>query len=94
MNDSPRPDAAARRRASLDVARQVLRTEAQALELLANEMDEEAVGAALDLLLACKGRIVCTGMGKSGIIAKKLAGNTRFHGKSGFLPAPGRGGAR
>ena len=65
---------AARRRASLDVAREVLQTEAAALDKLARDMDEASIGAALDVLLACRGRIVCTGMGKSGIIARKIAG--------------------
>jgi len=57
---------------SLDTARRVLRIEAEALgELLLrlNASFEQAV----ELLLACKGRVVVTGMGKSGLIGRKIA---------------------
>jgi len=83
---------AARRRASLEVARQVVRTEAAALEKLERELDEVALGAALDVLLACTGRIVCTGMGKSGIIAKKLAGTLASTGSPAFFLHPAEAG--
>ncbi|NKB87995.1 MAG: KpsF/GutQ family sugar-phosphate isomerase [Acidobacteria bacterium] len=92
MNDAPSAESAERRRASLDVARQVLRTEAAALEALAQDMDEAAVGDALDLLLAFDGRIVCTGMGKSGIIAKKLAGTLASTGSPAFFLHPAEAG--
>jgi len=85
-------DPVARRTASLEVARQVVRTEAAALEKLERELDEVALGAALDVLLACKGRIVCTGMGKSGIIAKKLAGTLASTGSPAFFLHPAEAG--
>lgn len=81
-----------RRRASLQVAREVLRTEADALGKLAREMDEAAVGRALDVLLACSGRIVCTGMGKSGIIARKVAGTLASTGSPAFFLHPAEAG--
>jgi arabinose-5-phosphate isomerase len=92
MADTPEPDATARREASLEVARQVLRTETAALELLSHNLDAAALGAALDVLLACTGRIVCTGMGKSGIIAKKLAATLASTGSPAFFLHPAEAG--
>jgi arabinose-5-phosphate isomerase len=81
-----------RRRAALAVARQVLDTEAHALAKLADGMDEESVSGALDLLLGCRGRVVCMGMGKSGIIAKKLAGTLASTGSPAFFLHPAEAG--
>ena len=57
---------------SLDLAKRVLTIEAQALTDLAARLDVRFVRA-VDLLEACKGRVILTGMGKSGIIARKIA---------------------
>lgn len=82
----------ARRKAALTVARQVLDTEALALTKLAAGMDEVSMSGALDLLLRCRGRVVCTGMGKSGIIAKKLAGTLASTGSPAFFLHPAEAG--
>lgn len=57
---------------SLSVARQVLATEAEAIRRLAELVGEE-FERVVDMVLACSGRVVWTGMGKSGIICRKLA---------------------
>ena len=57
---------------TLQVARRVLRAEAEALLRLANELDGPFTRAA-DLVFALKGRLVCTGVGKSGHVARKIA---------------------
>ncbi len=54
------------------VGRRVLATEAEALGLMAEELGEAFVKA-VEVLFACKGRIVLTGMGKSGHVARKIA---------------------
>ncbi len=54
------------------VAREVLEIEAGAIRGLLDQLDER-FDAAVELLAACRGRVVCTGMGKSGLIMKKLA---------------------
>ena len=60
-------------------AADLVRTEAAALEALARRLDgpmAEPFARAVDMILSCgegKGRVVVTGMGKSGIIAQKLA---------------------
>lgn len=58
--------------AYLDTARRVIRTEAQALELLADHIGEE-FQQSVDLILGASGRVIVSGMGKSGHIARKIA---------------------
>jgi arabinose-5-phosphate isomerase len=60
------------RAVSLETARRVLRIEAEALGELLRRLDERFEHA-VDLLLACKGRVVVIGMGKSGLIGRKIA---------------------
>lgn len=60
------------RRAPREVAREVLRTEALAVEGLVAQLDED-FDRAVELLAGCAGRVVCTGMGKSGLVLKKVA---------------------
>jgi arabinose-5-phosphate isomerase len=59
-------------RADLDVARAVLGTEAAGLRALAAGLDGSFVAAA-DLLASVTGRVVVSGMGKSGHVARKIA---------------------
>lgn len=56
----------------LDTARRVIRTEAEALNTLAEGLDARFRDA-VDLLLNSKGRVIITGIGKSGHIARKIA---------------------
>ncbi len=57
---------------SLETAKRVLRIEAEALTQLLQRLDE-SFERAVELLLACKGRVVVVGMGKSGLIGRKIA---------------------
>jgi len=59
-------------RDTLASARRVLRIEAKAIEDLLARLDERFHDA-VELLFACKGRVVVTGMGKSGLIGRKVA---------------------
>jgi arabinose-5-phosphate isomerase len=56
----------------LEDARRVLRIEAQALSGLARRLDRTFVRA-VEAMLRCRGRVVVTGLGKSGVIGQKLA---------------------
>ncbi len=56
----------------LDTARRVIRIEANALTELEASLDDSFTRA-LDLILAAKGRVIVSGMGKSGHIARKIA---------------------
>ncbi|MGE3955942.1 MAG: SIS domain-containing protein [Vicinamibacterales bacterium] len=58
--------------ADLSLARKVLETEAAAILALVPRIDER-FERAVELLLACRGRVILTGMGKSGIICRKIA---------------------
>lgn len=73
---------------ALDLAREVLRIEAQAVEALAARLDERFL-AALDLVLNCHGRVVVSGMGKSGHIARKIASTLASTGTPAFFVHPG-----
>ncbi len=57
---------------SLETARRVLRIEAEAIEGLLERLDER-FNRAVELLFGCQGRVVITGMGKSGLIGRKIA---------------------
>jgi arabinose-5-phosphate isomerase len=56
----------------LALARKVLETEAAAILALVPRIDAR-FERAIDLLLSCRGRVILTGMGKSGIICRKIA---------------------
>src|ERR1700757_1778726 len=58
------------------IGENVVRIEAEALRALADRMAGPMAGAfqqAVELLFCCAGRVVVTGMGKSGLIARKIA---------------------
>ncbi|MBO9399300.1 KpsF/GutQ family sugar-phosphate isomerase [Shimia sp. R9_3] len=56
----------------LETARRVVSIETEALRLLAESFGAE-IGDAVELLLSAKGRVIISGMGKSGHIARKIA---------------------
>lgn len=68
-------------------AKQVIATEIQALEAMAERLDRN-FEAAVELILACKGRVVVVGMGKSGLIGKKIAATMASTGTSAFSVHP------
>jgi arabinose-5-phosphate isomerase len=69
------------------VGRRVLAAEAEALSAQAGALDG-AFAAAVDLLFRAKGRIVCTGMGKSGHVARKIAATFASTGSQAFFVHP------
>lgn len=66
----------------------VIRIEAQAVSSLLERIDDKFV-LACKLLLACTGRIVVTGMGKSGHIGRKIAATLASTGSPAFFVHPG-----
>jgi arabinose-5-phosphate isomerase len=72
---------------SLHIARQVLETEAQAILGLIPQLSASFVDA-VDLLHACQGRVIVSGMGKSGIISHKIAATLSSTGTSAFFLHP------
>ena len=72
---------------AIAVGRRVLAAEAGALTAQAAGLDA-AFATAVDLLAAAKGRIVCTGMGKSGHVARKIAATFASTGSPAFFVHP------
>ena len=66
----------------------VIEIEAQAIFQLKERIDQH-FAKACELLLACKGRVVVTGMGKSGHIGKKIAATLSSTGTPSFFMHPG-----
>jgi arabinose-5-phosphate isomerase len=72
---------------ALDLARKVLKTEADAILGLMDRLDAD-FDRAVQLLYACPGRVVVTGMGKSGIICRKIAATLSSTGTSAMFLHP------
>jgi arabinose-5-phosphate isomerase len=66
----------------------VINAEAQAVIALADQINQQFVDAC-HLILACKGRVVVTGMGKSGHIGGKIAATLASTGTPAFFVHPG-----
>lgn len=64
-------------------AKRTLKLEAEALNNLADILDEQFVGA-VDRILACKGKVIITGMGKSGLVGRKIAATLASTGSPSF----------
>jgi arabinose-5-phosphate isomerase len=71
----------------LDLARKVLRTEAAAILALVDRIDGD-FERAVQLLYECRGRVIVTGMGKSGIICRKISATLSSTGTSAFFLHP------
>ena len=72
---------------NLELARRVLQIESDAIRALIDRLDgrfEDAVR----ILLDCRGRVILTGMGKSGIIARKIAATLSSTGTPSFFLHP------
>ncbi|KQG97747.1 D-arabinose 5-phosphate isomerase [Acinetobacter baumannii] len=68
-----------------------LRIEQQAIDVLATQIDDR-FNRACEILLQCKGRVVITGMGKSGHIGRKMAATFASTGTPSFFMHPGEAG--
>lgn len=72
-------------------AKEAIQKEQSALSLLSEEIDERFEQACLTIL-SCQGRVVVTGMGKSGHIARKMAATFASTGTPSFFMHPGEAG--
>ena len=71
----------------LTLARKVLQTEAAAILALVERLDD-TFERAVRLILDCRGRVIVTGMGKSGIICRKIAATLSSTGTPAFFLHP------
>ena len=76
--------------AMLEHAQDVLRMEAEAILELVPRIDEN-FAAAVSLIFECEGRTVITGMGKSGLIGRKMAATLASTGTPSFYLHPAEG---
>jgi arabinose-5-phosphate isomerase len=74
----------------LEEAKKVLRIEAQSILDLMDRMDESFVQA-VDILYQCKGKVVLMGMGKSGLVGRKIASTFSSTGTPAFFLHPAEG---
>jgi arabinose-5-phosphate isomerase len=72
------------------LGREILHQEALALEAMAANLGDEFIRA-VELLLACEGRVVITGMGKSGAVGRKIAGTLASTGTPALFLHPAEG---
>jgi arabinose-5-phosphate isomerase len=71
----------------LDIAKKVLKTEAEAVFALIEKIDSN-FEKAVEIIYNSKGRVVVTGMGKSGLVAKKIAATLASTGTPAFFLHP------
>src|SRR5687767_14331294 len=71
----------------LSLARKVLQTEAAAVLALADRLDHR-FAAAVEIIRTCRGRVIVTGVGKSGIICRKIAATLSSTGTPAFFLHP------
>ncbi|GBD96168.1 MAG TPA: KpsF/GutQ family sugar-phosphate isomerase [Nitrospirae bacterium] len=74
----------------IDQAKNILRIEAEAVNALINRIDE-AFAEAVDIMSLCTGKIVVTGMGKSGLVGKKIAATLASTGSPALFLNPAEG---
>ncbi len=71
----------------IEIARKVLKTEADAVASLTEKLDSN-FERVIDLIYACHGRVIVTGMGKSGLVGKKIAATLASTGTPSFFMHP------
>ncbi|MEW6116720.1 MAG: KpsF/GutQ family sugar-phosphate isomerase [Nitrospirota bacterium] len=74
-----------------DVAKKVLKIEAEAVAALIDKLDD-GFERAIDLIYHSKGRVIVTGMGKSGLVGKKIAATLTSTGTPAFFMHPAEAG--
>lgn len=75
---------------ALDLAREALDVEGEAIRKLSARLDrDDSVPRAVALMMACKGRVVVSGMGKSGHIGRKIAATLASTGTPALFLHPG-----
>ncbi|HWR44322.1 KpsF/GutQ family sugar-phosphate isomerase [Sporomusa sp.] len=74
----------------IEQARACLELEADAIRALIPRINDQFV-AAMNMILQCSGRVVVTGMGKSGLIGKKIAATLASTGTPAFFLHPAEG---
>ena len=72
----------------IELAQRTLQVEAEALNVMAANLGEEFLSA-VDAVMACSGKLIITGMGKSGLVGRKIAATLASTGTPSFYLHPG-----
>jgi len=72
---------------SIRKGKEVVRIEADAVASLESRINE-SFQKAVDLIFGCKGRVIITGMGKSGLVARKIVATMNSTGTSAIFLHP------
>ena len=72
----------------IELARRTLHIESESLLAMAERLDEQFVSA-VEKILACRGKLIVTGMGKSGLVGRKIAATLASTGTPSFFLHPG-----
>lgn len=83
-NRAGTPAAAEAMKTALDTARRVLRIEAEAIAALGARLDAR-FELAVETIFSCKGRVVVTGLGKSGLVGRKISSTFASTGTPSFF---------
>jgi arabinose-5-phosphate isomerase len=75
---------------AIDEARRVIRVEADALSAMADRIDE-SFERAIDVIVGSPGRVIVSGMGKSGLVGQKIASTMASTGTPAFFLHPAEG---
>ena len=86
----PRPASDPANGGSVAEGRRVLKIEARAVQALVDRLDAQ-FDKAVDVLLRCKGKVVVSGMGKSGLVGQKIAATMASTGTPAFFLHPAEG---
>ena len=86
--EAVRPSAALSRFEQLRLARDILRSEGQALLSLSDRLGDE-FGQAVDILFGCRGSVIVSGMGKAGLVGQKIAATLTSTGTRSHFLHPG-----
>lgn len=70
-----------------DIAKNVIRTEAEAVGLMENRIDNNFENAVQNII-DCNGRVICSGIGKSGLISQKIAATMSSTGTPAYFVHP------
>ncbi|WP_454738218.1 KpsF/GutQ family sugar-phosphate isomerase [Cupriavidus necator] len=73
---------------ALPISQSVLKQQSSALSALADALGDE-IDAAVSLLLQCRGRVIVCGMGKSGLVGRKMAATFSSTGTPSYFLHPG-----
>lgn len=74
----------------LEQAQELCQIEAEAILQMAQKLDEQFI-TAVKTILACQGRVIITGMGKSGLVGRKIAATLASTGTPAFFLHPAEG---